>query len=165
LATTRLWKVKHYSTISTQLSNKLVANVRNIGPGTEYLLTTKGFPGTQYYLVLGFSAFSRSFLSIQEAQSTKEEKMCLTQSFNDTLLSSRQKDTSKRKFARMAYEVTNITQRREGGKRKTDQFPDSIQEDSGSPQKNSKVILQPLLWYCPRGLAEGLSSCKVASPL
>jgi hypothetical protein len=87
LATTKLWKVKHYSTISTQLSNKLVANVHNIGPGTEYLLTTKGFPGTQYYLVLDFSAFSRSFLSIQEAQSTKEEKMYLTQSFNNTLLS------------------------------------------------------------------------------
>jgi hypothetical protein len=141
----------------------LVGDVHNICPGTEYLLTTNGFPGTQYYLVLGFSAFSRSFLSIKEAQSTKEEKMYLTQSFNNTLLSST--DTSKRKFARMAYEVTNITQRRDGGKRKTDQFPDSIQEDSGSPQKNSKVILQPLLWYCPRGLAEGLSSCKVASPL
>jgi hypothetical protein len=161
LATTKLWKIKHYSTISTQLSNKLVADVHNIGPGTEYLLTTKGFPGTQYYLVLGFSAFSRSFLSIQEAQSTKEEKMYLTQSFNNTLLSSRQK----KEICKDAYEVTNITQRREGGKRKTDQFPDSIQEDSGSPQKNSKVILQPLLWYCPRGLAEGLSSCKVASPL
>lgn len=161
MATTKLWKIKHYSTISTQLSNKLVADVHNIGPGTEYLLTTKGFPGTQYYLVLGFSAFSRSFLSIQEAQSTKEEKMYLTQSFNNTLLSSRQK----KEICKDAYEVTNITQRREGGKRKTDQFPDSIQEDSGSPQKNSKVILQPLLWYCPRGLAEGLSSCKVASPL
>jgi hypothetical protein len=75
-----------------------------------------------------------------------------TQSFNNALSSSKQKDTSKKKFARMAYEVTNKTQRREGGKRKTNQFLDSIQEDFGPPQKNSKVILQPLLWYCPKRL-------------
>jgi len=73
----------------------LVADVHNICPGTEYLLTTKGFPGTQYYLVLGFSAFSRSFLSVQEAQSTKEEKMYLTQSFNNTLLSSTERHFKK----------------------------------------------------------------------
>jgi hypothetical protein len=72
-----------------------------------------------------------------------------TQSFNNALLSSKQKDNSKKKFARMVYEVTNKTQRREGGKRKTNQFLD---RDFGPPQKNSKVILQPLLWYCPKRL-------------
>jgi hypothetical protein len=41
----------------------------------------------------------------------------------------------------MAYEVTNKTQRREGGKRKTNQFLDSIQEDFRPPQKNSKSDL------------------------